>query len=153
MYGYEQVTPHDRYHNIQEQLDCMYDDLTLEVNKAQEAADKIQEDLWIMENKLSAAEERVDTAYSQRTIAAVAFAHTVLSLGGVAGVGLDDRKDQPDEWRVVLYVDTAAGQISWHIAPKDQAMLEGLPQYVGTWNGTYNSSDLTFYKRFIKPTE
>lgn len=150
MFGYEDATPRQRYDVILDNLDAMYDALKQEVVSAEEAADNLQEDLWVAQNKISAAEERTNTAYSQRTIAAVAFAHTVLSLGGRAGVGRDDRDNQPDAWRVVLYVDTPAGQLSWHIAPADQPMLQGLPEYAGTWDGMYNSSDVSFYNGFLK---
>lgn len=150
MYGYEDLTPRQRYDIILDNLDAMYDALKQEVASAQEVSDNLQEDIWAAQNKISAAEERTNVAYSQRAIAAVSFAHTVIALGGAAGVGRDSREDQPDEWRVVLYVDTPAGQLSWHIAPEDQPMLEGLPEYQGTWDGTYNSSDTSFYKGFLK---
>lgn len=157
MFGYADLTPRERYDVILENLDAMYDGLKTEIEQAEARADKaeIRVDQCLEENQLlsTALQEQTgatDRAYSQRAIAAVAFAHTVLSLGGRAGTGRDSREDQPDAWRVVLYVDTPAGQLSWHIAPADQPMLQGLPEYTQPWDGTYNSSDTAFYEGFLK---
>lgn len=155
MFGYEEVNPRDRYEAIQTHLDAMYDDLSLEIadkenqiDVLEQRVDRILEDAMIVSVKLAEQTEATNLAYTQRAIAAVALAHTVLALGGTAGIGKDGLTDQPDEWRVVLYVDTPAGQLSWHIAPNDQAMLAGLPNYTKPWDGTYSSSNVNFYKDF-----
>lgn len=157
MFGYEDLTPRQRYDVILDNLDAMYDDLKAEtdvledqVSMLESRVDRLLEDGMVVSVKLAEQTERTNVAYSQRAIAAVAFAHTVISLGGTAGVGRDNREDQPDNWRVVLYVDTPAGQLSWHISPADQPMLEGLPEYTKPWDETYNSSNANFYKGFIK---
>jgi ElaB/YqjD/DUF883 family membrane-anchored ribosome-binding protein len=154
-YRYEEPTPRERYEAIQEHLDAMFQDLQEAADDSEQRAENLEQriDRLLDENRVLsvAAQQQTEVtnrAYSQRAIAAVAFAHTVIALGGVAGVGIDGREDQPDAWRVVLYIDTPAGQISWHIAPDDQAMLQGLPKYVGTWDGTFNSCDTAFYQKF-----
>ncbi|MBO9428059.1 hypothetical protein [Sulfitobacter sp. R18_1] len=90
--------------------------------------------------------ERVSRAYSERAAAAVAMARFALMSGYNAGVGRDSNEDWDDEWRVVLYVDTPGGQVSWHISPDDQHFLEGLPNYEGDWDGTFLSRDGSFLK-------
>jgi hypothetical protein len=145
MYGTDDYTPEERFNEGKDLLtDAFY--------AMQDECDKLQNKLDDTEAALSRSDAALQTAYTQRAIAAIAFAHTVLSLGGTAGVGLDNRVDQPDSWRVVLYVDTPAGQLSWHIAPADQLMLAGLPQYAGTWDGLWNSADVNFYKEFARET-
>lgn len=155
MFGYDEGTPRERYDAILDHLDAMYDDLKTQIDVAETRADVAEsrtdyalEEVQTLSMALENQREATNLAYSQRAIAAAALAHTVLCYGGTAGVGLDSRENQPNAWRVVLYVDTPAGQLSWHIAPDDQAMLEGLPEYAGTWDGTYNSSNQDFYKSF-----
>lgn len=151
MYGYKEATASDHYDAILDHLDSLHD----KCKDGEARADKLDDDIEEARNEASfykdealTAKARLNTAYSQRAIVAVTLAHTVLSYGGRAGIGRDDREDQPDAWRVVLYVDTHAGQLSWHISPDDQPMLEGLPIYGGKWDGTYNSSNVDFYKGF-----
>lgn len=91
-------------------------------------------------------DERLKRAYSERTACAVAMARFALMCGFKAGVGKDSNLDWDDDWRVVLYVETPAGQVSWHIAPHDQHMLDGLPAYEGQWDGTFRSRDGSFCK-------
>jgi hypothetical protein len=153
MFGYEKPTALERYEATQEHLSNLYDDMVESIDALDTLVDNLQDRVDSLSDELYHQKNRTNTAYTQRTIAAVAFAHTVLSLGGSAGVGLDSREDQPAEWRVVLYIDTTAGQMSWHISPEDQHMLEGLPKYNATWDGVYNSADLNFYKRFTNATE
>lgn len=89
-------------------------------------------------------DDRLSRAYSERTAAAVGMARFALMCGYRAGVGKDGNEAWDDEWRVVLYVDTPAGQVSWHIAPPDQHLLAGLPEYEGDWDGTFRSRDGSF---------
>lgn len=84
--------------------------------------------------------DRCNRAYSERAAAAVALARAAIALGWEAGIGTDTSAESV-EWSRVLYVDTPNGQVSWHIAPDDQHLLEGLPEYPGEWNGTYLSRE------------
>lgn len=153
MFGYEEMTQRERYDAIVDHIDTMYTDMVDQIDSLEHQVDSLQSKIERLNDELKIQTDRTNTAYTQRAIAAVAFAHTVLLQGGSAGVGRDSREDQPDEWRVVLYVDTPVGQLSWHIAPSDQYMLEGLPQYSGTWDGKWNSAELTFYKRFMNKVQ
>jgi hypothetical protein len=153
MYGTEDYTAEERFHDAKEEISYAFESLLDKLDSESERADRFHSQYLEAKIEADLADQRMAIAYTQRAITAVAFAHTVIAAGGTAGVGRDGREDQPDEWRVVLYVDTAAGQLSWHIAPADQHMLAGLPQYAGVWDGTWNSGDSNFYKRFInEPT-
>lgn len=83
-------------------------------------------------------ERRVDTAYHQRNNAAVALVRMALLLGWPAGRGLDDKTDNDLEWRHVVYLDLPNGeQVSYHMAPADVPLLDGLPEYTGAWDGKF----------------
>lgn len=118
--------------------------------RVEQRVDHMLENAVFVSTKMAEQCETINRAYTQRAIAAVALAHTVLAQGGSAGIGLDSNEDKDSNWRTVLYVDTPAGQLSWHIAPADKHMLEGLPQYTKAWDGTYCSGDNMFYKEFLK---
>jgi len=70
-----------------------------------------------------------DEAYFDRNQLALAFAKLALDRGWTTGLGIDP--DEPD-WPV-LYVDTPAGQLSWHL-PKAEVVGEW-PRYHGKWDG------------------
>jgi hypothetical protein len=80
---------------------------------------------------------KADSIYSERNRLAVAFARMALAAGFKAGTGVD-----PDETKwPVIYVETPNGQVSWHIAESDAAVLDGLPNYDGQWDGTYRARE------------
>lgn len=86
-------------------------------------------------------ERRVDRAYTQRNNAAVALVRMALLLGWPAGRGLDDKTDSAPEWRHVVYLDIPNGeQVSYHMAPADVPLLEGLPEYAGKWDGKFTGT-------------
>ena len=39
------------------------------------------------------------------------------------------------EWHGCVYVDTPAGQMSWHYHDRDAYLFAGLPDYPGVWDG------------------
>lgn len=150
MYGTEGMTAEELFYCAQELQTNAWTRLEEELCVYEDKVDYYRSKVEELDSAMQLKDKRLLLAYSQRAIAACVLAHVVLSNGGSAGVGRDDREDQPDAWRVVLYVDTPAGQFSWHIAPADQHMLVGLPQYAGSWDGTYNSSDVDAVKAFRK---
>lgn len=86
-------------------------------------------------------ETRVDRAYTQRNIAAVALVRMALLLGWPAGRALDDLTDNDLEWRHVVYLDLPNGeQVSYHMAPADVPLLDGLPEYTGKWDGKFTGT-------------
>lgn len=86
-------------------------------------------------------EVRVNSAYRQRNNAAVALVRMALLLGWPAGRGLDNLTDNAPEWRHVVYLDLPNGeQVSYHMAPDDVPLLEGLPEYAGKWDGKFTGT-------------
>lgn len=71
--------------------------------------------------------ESLNAAYRERAILVFALAR---ELGG-AWVGIDPA--EPD-WPV-LYIETEAGQMSWHFSPSDANLLEEFPHRDGVWDG------------------
>lgn len=119
----------------------------LEVNDPQDGTDCItpfDQYLYLRPAITSHEYDHSKRAYSERAYAVAALARMALMCGFNAGVGKDDREDCPDEWRVVVYVDTPMGQVSWHCHPDDQWVLKGLPEYTGKWDGTFKSRDGSF---------
>lgn len=39
------------------------------------------------------------------------------------------------EWHNCVYIDTPAGQMSWHYHDREAHLFSGLPEYQGTWDG------------------
>lgn len=79
----------------------------------------------------------LDNVYSQRNELAVALAKLTIATGGSAGRGLDGASEDR-EWAHVVYIDLPDGtQVSWHMAPDDVHLLDGLPTYPGAWDGTF----------------
>lgn len=86
-------------------------------------------------------EARVDRAYSQRNNAAVALVRMALLLGWPAGRGLDNKTDNDVMWRHVVYIDLPNGeQVSYHMAPSEVHLLDGLPEYPGKWDGKFTGT-------------
>jgi hypothetical protein len=81
----------------------------------------------------------LNTIYAERNALAVAFCKAAVLLGWPAGRGTDsDHPEWGSEWRHVVYVELPGGQqVSWHIAPAQIDLLDGLPTYTGEWDGTF----------------
>lgn len=98
----------------------------------------------------------IDEIYSQRNALAIGFAKAAILAGWNAGVGIDrdcEKKGWDKEWEVVLYVDLPNGtQLSWHIAPSEQHLLDGLPKYNGEWDGTYVGKTTNWVKEISLST-
>lgn len=86
-------------------------------------------------------EARVRRAYSQRANLAVAFAKLAAQNGWPMGRGIYGKTESDMEWRHVLYIDLPGGeQVSYHFAPEDVRLLDGLPTYRGEWDGKYTGT-------------
>jgi hypothetical protein len=68
----------------------------------------------------------IDEMYRER-------AHLVAHLATTYPAWISTDLAEPD-WPVV-YVDTPAGQLSWHIAPRDMDLFEGVPRGLVPWDG------------------
>jgi len=84
----------------------------------------------------------MEDVYSERNALAIAFAKAALSAGWAAGRGVDTSREPGDPWANVVYVSLPSGdQLSWHIAPDQVSLLDGLPFYPHNWDGTFLSRD------------
>lgn len=93
------------------------------------------------------SQELFDRAYSQRAIAVKLLVVLASRLGYGYGWGIDDNESWEPEWRKVMYVQMPEGQFSWHIAPQDQALFDGVPNFSGKWDGTFLGRDLDFVSK------
>lgn len=96
----------------------------------------------------------MNDVYGQRAALSVALAWMTIKAGGVAGRGFDQdiaNRGNEEGWGHVLYIETPGGdQISYHFNPGDASLLEGLPDYQGKWDGSYNGRE-TFWLDQYKP--
>lgn len=99
------------------------------------------------QGRMTELERRVNDAYAQRNALAVAFVKMALRMGWSAGRGIDGREENDMDWRHVVYVDLPNGsQVSWHMAPDQVKLLDGLPEYGGVWNGEWTAKDVDWVK-------
>ena len=102
---------------------------------------EMQDRIAELEHELQGERGRVRRAYGQRANLAVAFAKLAAQNNWTVGRGIDGKVDNDMEWRHVLYVDLPGGeQISYHFAPDDLYLLDGLPTYRGEWDGKYTGT-------------
>ena len=88
------------------------------------------------------SESDINKLYRQRNNLAIAFCKAALAAGWRAGRGIDSKKDNDDEWRHVVYITLPnGGQVSWHIAPSEVHLLDGIPEYTTPWDGTFLARD------------
>jgi hypothetical protein len=94
--------------------------------------------------KEEVANERLlrNGAYTERNALVSALAHLF-----PAGTKKDDQKDWDDDWRNVVYIDTPAGQLSWHYHDSDAKLFADLPRYWSEYDG---HSTPEKYKRLAK---
>lgn len=88
-----------------------------------------------LELSLSFEQGKLDDVYNQRNNLAVALAHMALLAGFRAGRGEDSNG------KAVVYVELPGGkQVSWHMAHppvEDAQPWASLPNYQGTWDGSF----------------
>lgn len=95
----------------------------------------------VPQEQFDEAVRQVKRAYSQRANMAVAFAKMIGAQGGAYGRGIDDKTENDMDWRHVLYFELPTGeQISYHFAPDDVHLLDGLPTYRGEWDGKFTGT-------------
>lgn len=93
------------------------------------------------DSRIEALERVVRRAYSQRANLAVAFAKMAAAQVWPYGRGIDSKTENDMEWRHVLYVDLPGGeQVSYHFAPEDVHLLDGVPTYRGEWDGKFTGT-------------
>jgi hypothetical protein len=86
---------------------------------------------------------RLEGAYAERTL-------LILALCALFPSGLKKApvRGMPREFETAVYVDTPAGQMSWHIHEDDLPAFAHLPPYPGGWDGHSTSEK---YRRLLDP--
>lgn len=90
---------------------------------------------------MSSRPSQLNEVYAERNAIVLAFAHMAELMGWEVGRGTD--VSEPD-WPV-LFIDTPAGQVSWHFRAED--MPSTMPWYQGIWDG---HTDAEKYDRLDK---
>lgn len=121
----------------------MKTDLENELAVANQRIKDLEIELDLAQEVVDVYKHRVERAYTERSYASAALARMALRTGLDAGTGLDDTPGM-DGFRTILYVDTPAGQVSWHYKDDDLWLLDGLPSYEKPWDGTSRSKDGSF---------
>jgi hypothetical protein len=91
----------------------------------------------VADKAVEAMRERKDGAYSERNKCVALLAKLAIKNGWTAGVTAHPPEDKnwEDDWRTIVFIDTPAGQVSWHFHDSEMDLIEGLPGYVGNWDG------------------
>lgn len=102
---------------------------------------RLSEEKALFKGVIAKREEVIDKAYSERATVVAIAAAMARALGWNAGRGIDTDRVFGAEFSCVVYIDTPAGQISYHIWDKDHVNLTGMPVYKGEWDNTYLGKD------------
>jgi hypothetical protein len=84
---------------------------------------------------LAEAERARDGAYAERNKLVAALARLAPALGWTAGVARTAIDGWDPVWHGCVYIDTPAGQLSWHYHDDERRLFVGLPPYCGAWDG------------------
>lgn len=79
---------------------------------------------------LAEMEARKDAAYLERNQVVAALAKRFPS--GTAKTAIEGWSE---DWHGCVYIDLPTGQVSWHFHDSQAYLFDGLPQYVGKWDG------------------
>lgn len=92
-----------------------------------------------------------DEAYAERNKLVAWLARAAAAFGWRAGVGQHPATDTTWEadWRTIVFIDTPAGQLSWHFHDSEKPLLWGLPVYLDAWDG---HSTTEKYERLARAT-
>lgn len=83
-------------------------------------------------------QEALDSVYRERSKCIVGICRMALQLGWDACIGRHQPEDDPHwdpSWLNVVYVQTPAGQVSWHVSEEDMALFSFLPRKNVEWDG------------------
>jgi hypothetical protein len=69
-------------------------------------------------------------AYTERNMMVSALAHLFPS-----GIATTNIPNWDDEWQNCVYIDTPAGQLSWHYHDLEAMLFADLPPYWSQWDG------------------
>lgn len=86
---------------------------------------------------------RIDGVYAERTLLILAL--TRLFPSGLKAAPVEG---MPAEFETAVYIDTPAGQMSWHVHVDDLPAFAHLPEYGGDWDGHTTAEK---YRRLTAP--
>lgn len=80
--------------------------------------------------ELEQMEARKDAAYLERNQVVAALAKCFHS-----GIKRTAIEGWSEDWHGCAYIDLPTGQASWHYHDSQAYLFEGLPEYLGIWDG------------------
>lgn len=86
--------------------------------------------------ELAAADASTNEAYADRNMVVAFAARLSMAVGWRVGTGPHQGDDTgwEEAWRNVVFIDTPAGQLSWHYHADHGFLFEGLPAYGRPWD-------------------
>jgi hypothetical protein len=76
-----------------------------------------------------------DNAYSERNLCVGVIARMAEKLGWPVWLGKHEGGEWDHDWRNILFIETPAGQISWHLHDREMHYFERFPACDTPWDG------------------
>ena len=92
------------------------------------------------------SQELYDRAYTERAIVIKLLLLRAKELGYEYGYRNEISGSDRLGISKIIYVELPEGQFSWHIAPQDWDIFEGVKEFRGTWDGSSNGKNKEFVK-------
>lgn len=87
-----------------------------------------------MTTELETLREQKDAAYGERDACIAFMARMALMLGWRVGLARHEGEWEED-WRHIVFIDSPAGQLSWHYHDSEHHLYRHLPEYITSWDG------------------
>lgn len=101
-----------------------------DIEKDAKTRKRIEDHILQLRADLTAAQERKDGAYLERNRVVSALSKVFPS--GVARTAIEGWSE---DWHGCVYIDSPAGQLSWHFHDSQAYLFDHLPPYRGKWDG------------------
>jgi hypothetical protein len=104
---------------------------------APELAHEVGRSIWHLSQRIQSLNAEKNGAYSERNRCVAALAWAAVRLGW--RVWLAQHPDDPNwdkEWLTIVFIETPAGQVSWHIHDSERKLFMGVTNSGGApWDG------------------
>jgi hypothetical protein len=101
-----------------------------------ECADRVFAMVELLRQQRESLRSEKDGAYAERDKCIALIARMAEVLGLPVWRGRHEGGEWDDDWRNVIYVELAAGQVSWHVHDSEMPMFKWVPLQVGgSWDG------------------
>ena len=99
--------------------------------------------------------EQKDAAYEERNRVVAWAARMALALGYSALVTRTAIEDWDPSWHNCIYIETPAGQASWHFHDSQMDLFADIPRGAATWDGhtTLEKYERLPHTRYPHPTD